>query len=272
MTIDSITTKEEFSQRTQDKTRITVVEYYAQWCSSCKRFANEYEKLSTELDREFPNQLSFTKVDIDQVAGQIEEVSSISHVPTFHIYYAGKVLQTVNVPLPEKLRQAVMDAMSQKSSVASVQHAKIVPLTETTSFSIGQPTADQLKNLHLIGVKSVVNLRPADEDGVLPEEEQLVNEHGVKYVALPVRLVDMNRDYMERFVEQVKQLPSPVMVHCKTGLRAFLAALLMELKDTPGATVADLLETASQFGWNNTIINNAQLYTFVTDYLTRPKT
>lgn len=45
-------------------------------------------------------------------------------------------------------------------------NAKVIPLTETLSFA-GQLSRAQLKNLSLIGVKSVVNLRETDEEGAL---------------------------------------------------------------------------------------------------------
>lgn len=62
----------------------TVVDFYADWCGPCKRFAPTFEKLSNEMQN-----VKFAKVNIDHNKG-ISNKYSISSIPTLILIKDGK--------------------------------------------------------------------------------------------------------------------------------------------------------------------------------------
>lgn len=92
----------------------------------------------------------------------------------------------------------------------------------------GQPTKAQLEAAAARGVKVVINLRGADEPGVLADEKAIVEGAGMTYVQWdagkgPAVLTEENA----RKLGEAMAGDGPVMVHCSGGNRA---AALVGLK------------------------------------------
>lgn len=90
----------------------------------------------------------------------------------------------------------------------------------------GQPTEEALRT---IGgqFRTVVNLRTADENGVLPNEERLVEDAGLNYAPIPVTPVSLDDAAVERFSQAVSSTDStPALIHCQGGGRAGVLTLL----------------------------------------------
>jgi thioredoxin 1 len=74
--VHEIKTQVEFDEKVAKTKGLVLVDFYAQWCGPCKRFAPTLEKLS----KEYTN-VSFYKVDVDVVPQE-----SITAMPTFVLY------------------------------------------------------------------------------------------------------------------------------------------------------------------------------------------
>lgn len=71
--------------------KVTVVKYFAPWCSFCKKIAPAYDKLASE----YP-QANLIKVDFTKEHGKkLAEKAGVGGFPTFHIYERGKKVDEV---------------------------------------------------------------------------------------------------------------------------------------------------------------------------------
>jgi len=75
------------------------------------------------------------------------------------------------------------------------KNAKIIKFTDDIAFS-SQPTVDQLQNLSLIGIKSVINMRYTDEVGFIIYEAKIVRDSGFEYYQIPVRFAHILMNHM----------------------------------------------------------------------------
>ncbi len=81
----------------------------------------------------------------------------------------------------------------------------------------GKPDEDHLKAAQANGYKTIVDLRRETEAGVA-EEQALVTELGLKYVAIPIAGADsLTVENAQALDEALKN--GPAVVHCATGNR-----------------------------------------------------
>ena len=95
----------------------------------------------------------------------------------------------------------------------------------TDKISIGGALRDgDAQDLENRGFKTVVNLMTPDEfnDG----EEELVKGAGMTYAPIPVSPATLDDITVARFLQAIESSDGPVAVHCKSGGRAGLMALL----------------------------------------------
>lgn len=78
--MEAITSADEFHQALADS-RLVMVDYYAKWCSPCKRIAPRLEALALERP-----DWKFLKVDTDE----LETEDQIKSLPTFVFYVEGR--------------------------------------------------------------------------------------------------------------------------------------------------------------------------------------
>lgn len=105
------------------------------------------------------------------------------------------------------------------------------PVTIDERFSVGrdQPRPGEIAAIAEGGYRSLVNLRPAGEEGqtMRPEEEAAeARAAGLRYVHLPVRLDQVTGATADEFRRMVSDLPAPVLVHCAAGKRAGTLTLM----------------------------------------------
>ena len=93
------------------------------------------------------------------------------------------------------------------------------------------PSEQDLKALASEGFATVVNLRRAGEPNqpLSPEEEgEAAARQGLRYLHIPVDGTNIDEATIQRFKEEVAQLPGPVFVHCASGRRAEAVASAAE--------------------------------------------
>lgn len=93
--------------------RITVVDFYADWCGPCKAIAPVYEQLSSQLSR--PGTLAFTKVNVDNQK-QIAQTYNITAMPTFMVFKSGRESKRIKGADMKALDQAVKQLAQEASS------------------------------------------------------------------------------------------------------------------------------------------------------------
>lgn len=86
-----IETDSEFVDKVAETKGLVLVDFYAQWCGPCKRFAPRLQQLS-----EIHTDVSFYKVDVevDDLANVVRQ-ESIAAMPTFVLYRDGSEIGRV---------------------------------------------------------------------------------------------------------------------------------------------------------------------------------
>jgi cytochrome b6-f complex iron-sulfur subunit len=111
-----------------------------------------------------------------------------------------------------------------------------------------QPSAEELKTLAERGFRTVVNLRTANEPGLLEDEEQLAHDAGLNYAWIPTAPAILDDASVARFIQVIDSAGGqPALVHCKGGGRAGIMALLHEAV-RHGWSVAQTLEEGAKLG------------------------
>jgi thioredoxin 1 len=74
-----------------------LVDYFAEWCGPCKRFAPTLDKFSTQYQN-----VRFFKVDVEQLVDKAED-ANIQSMPTFVLYKNGKEVGRISGADPMRL-------------------------------------------------------------------------------------------------------------------------------------------------------------------------
>jgi uncharacterized protein (TIGR01244 family) len=83
----------------------------------------------------------------------------------------------------------------------------------------GQPTMQQLEHLKAEGVKTIINLRTADEYNVAQEEAK-AKELGIRYVSIPVVFSTPKDEQATEFLKVMADTQNrPVFIHCTAAVR-----------------------------------------------------
>ncbi|MCG6136545.1 MAG: sulfur transferase domain-containing protein [Nostoc sp. LLA-1] len=102
--------------------------------------------------------------------------------------------------------------------------------------SAGQISVQDLEQASQAGFKSVLNLRSPDEEGFVNDEPKQAKASGLDYANVPISSKEANPQVIEQVIQEIENLPQPILVHCAGGGRA---------------TAIALIATATNEGWNN---------------------
>jgi uncharacterized protein (TIGR01244 family) len=84
----------------------------------------------------------------------------------------------------------------------------------------GQPTEQQLSEIHALGVRHIVNLGLHSHEKALPDEAASVSRLGMKYIHIPVDFGNPTEDDFQQFCAVMDELKDvPVHVHCIANAR-----------------------------------------------------
>lgn len=113
----------------------------------------------------------------------------------------------------------------------------------------GQVVPEQLRQAVLEGFKSVLNLRSPDELGFLTTEQDLVEELGLRYLNIPLKLETLREELITHILVQLENLPKPVVMHCAAGMRSTTIALV-SIAVQEGLTIEETLAIARRLGFD----------------------
>jgi protein tyrosine phosphatase (PTP) superfamily phosphohydrolase (DUF442 family) len=132
--------------------------------------------------------------------------------------------------------------------------AALTKITEDIACS-SQPTEEQLRKLpSLFGIASVVNLSSSLESSFFKSEGQLLKQQSVDFEYVNSPLIDLSKSSILRVMEVVKASKKPVLVHCDTGQRSLMIALLI-------ATEGDTSISEDSFiAWGDELCINLKPY------------
>ncbi len=99
-------------------------------------------------------------------------------------------------------------------------------LTDHLSSS-GMPTVEQMQALADENISVVINLALDTSQGALPDEDQLVESLGMKYVHIPVEWNNPTRKNLEDFFQAMDaHQEEKIHVHCQANYRASAFVML----------------------------------------------
>ena len=123
---------------------------------------------------------------------------------------------------------------------------------ETTIACGGSTKPEAIREIKNMGFKSVINLRLANEQGAMVEEEgTAVRAAGMNYVHLPFNMQSPDPRLIDNFIAAVSApANTPAYVHCAAGGRAAALWMIKRVK-ADGWPEARALEEANALGLND---------------------
>jgi uncharacterized protein (TIGR01244 family) len=100
-----------------------------------------------------------------------------------------------------------------------------------TPINAGLAIADQIAPAQLqqisgAGYLTILNLRSPDEDGFLHSEQSLVELLGLRYIHIPTQATAFILELAREVLQQIEELPKPILLHCDTGARSGAIAFM----------------------------------------------
>ena len=126
-----------------------------------------------------------------------------------------------------------------------VERIPLAPGFEVT----GKLDRADLEALAAAGVRTIVNNRPDGEDrGQLPaaEAQRLAETLGIAYHHIPITAATLSRADVDAFAAALRDAPTPVVAHCRSGTRSTLLWALVRMRE--GADALALVAEAARHG------------------------
>lgn len=125
---------------------------------------------------------------------------------------------------------------------------QLFPLTPALSVA-GRLDRTDIDALAAVGVRTIINNRPDGEDpGQLPaaEARRVAAAHGIAYHHIPITAATLSRADVDAFAAVLREAPTPVVAHCRSGTRSALLWALTRMRE--GGNSLSLIAEAAQHG------------------------
>ena len=125
---------------------------------------------------------------------------------------------------------------------------QLVSLTPGLSVT-GRLDRPDIEALAHVGVRTIINNRPDGEDpGQLPaaEARHLAEALGIAYYHIPITAATLSRADVDTFAATLRDGPTPVVAHCRSGTRSTLLWALSRMRE--GADPFALVAEAARHG------------------------
>jgi sulfide:quinone oxidoreductase len=113
----------------------------------------------------------------------------------------------------------------------------------------GRLDRPDIESLAHAGVRTIINNRPDGEDpGQLPaaEARRLAEALGIAYHHIPITAATLSRADVDAFAATLRNAPTPVVAHCRSGTRSTLLWALSRMRE--GADPFALVAEAARHG------------------------
>ncbi|PMB48640.1 phosphatase [Fischerella thermalis CCMEE 5201] len=111
----------------------------------------------------------------------------------------------------------------------------------------GQVSPEDLQQAAQTGFKSVLNLRSPAETGFVNDEQEQANAIGLEYANIPLSPTQANQESLNQVIQEIENLPKPILVHCAAGARAGAIALIAAANQQ-GLTPEQVKQKAQELG------------------------
>ena len=114
----------------------------------------------------------------------------------------------------------------------------------------GQVNPSDVPGLAAQGIRAIICNRPdreAPDQPAYAEMEKAAAANGIKIVYQPVVLNAISDEDAETFGKLLNELPKPVLVYCRSGMRS---TTLWALSQSGKLPVEDIVETAAKAGYD----------------------
>ncbi|MAZ27028.1 MAG: phosphatase [Cytophagaceae bacterium] len=127
---------------------------------------------------------------------------------------------------------------------------KIKKVNDEISVAAFDPNESSFKTFADKGFKSVINLQTAEEEqNVSPEKEkELAKDYNLKYRHIAVSEDNLSEAIVDEFRQELEDLPTPIVVHCKSGKRSG-AFVMMHIGCQKNMTGEEVIEQAEEMGF-----------------------
>jgi uncharacterized protein (TIGR01244 family) len=109
----------------------------------------------------------------------------------------------------------------------------------------GQPTDEELAGLAERGIRTLINVRPADE---LDEPEAPKVPSGIAYSEVPFTGLTLRAEHVRRIREALDAGDGPAVIHCAAGTRAAVVAAIVA-SERAGEDARGALERLAKAGF-----------------------
>ncbi|EPS26868.1 hypothetical protein PDE_01808 [Penicillium oxalicum 114-2] len=106
MSIEAISSKQEFLDKILNSDGLIVLDAWAPWCGPCRLIAPKIE----EFSQEYPN-VQFYKVDVEAVPDVAQEIGARA-MPTFYFFKKGEKINEVIGANPGAVRSGIESLMA----------------------------------------------------------------------------------------------------------------------------------------------------------------
>lgn len=103
-------------------------------------------------------------------------------------------------------------------------------ISEQISIS-GQLSPQQIQQLSQQRFQSVMNLRSYQEDGADEHDRQRIESLGLSYVNFLVKPAELNRETVDKAIQEIRDLPKPLLIYCGSAMRATFLTLVYLASD-----------------------------------------
>lgn len=122
-------------------------------------------------------------------------------------------------------------------------------INQDLAILVNQPSVAEFPQVSEAGFKSVLNLRSPNEEGFVSDEQQSAEVAGLEYANIPLIPDLLSEELIDRILAEIDRLPKPILIHCRTGLRAVTTGL-MYIATREGITAEAAFAKGQELGFN----------------------
>ncbi len=127
---------------------------------------------------------------------------------------------------------------------------EIKKVNEKISVAAFDPDENSFKAFADKGFKSVINLQTDEEEQNVSseKEEELAKDNNLKYRHFGVSKDNLSEAMVDDFREELENLPTPIVVHCKSGKRSG-AFVMMHIGCQKNMSGEEVIKQAEDMGF-----------------------